>query len=152
MPVTTFDELIAVNLRGVFLTAREGARRMIAAGSRERKDVRILLTGSIAASAPESGLAAYSACKAAVVQMGKVMTVGWMRLGINVNFLSPGYMHTEMTGGWFDTAGGQQQIASFPRRRAMGGHDLDGALLYFAGDASSAVTGAELIVDDGQSL
>lgn len=44
--------------------------------------------------------------------------------------------------------GGRQQIASFPRQCAMTDQELDSALLYFAGDASRAVTGTELIVDD----
>ena len=65
-----FDAVMAVNLRGPFLTAREAARRMIAGG---QKDGRIVLISSITVVQASPGLAAYTASKAAVSAMGKVM-------------------------------------------------------------------------------
>ena len=56
-----FDALMAVNLKGVFLTVREGAKRMMAAGSQTREHGRIVIISSITAQAVEPGLAAYSA-------------------------------------------------------------------------------------------
>ena len=147
-----FDQTTTINLRGVFVTAREGARRMIAAGSAGTGRGRIVITSSITAFKADAGLSAYSATKAGVVQMGKVMAREWMRKGINVNMICPGYIKTEINAAWFETEGGARQIQSFPRRRLMEESDLDGPLLFLASDLSRAVTGTAVTVDDGQSL
>jgi NAD(P)-dependent dehydrogenase (short-subunit alcohol dehydrogenase family) len=152
LSVQAFDDLMAVNLRGVFLTVREGGKRMMAAGSRQRQHGRIIIISSLAATAIEPGLAAYSASKAAVLQFGRVLARDWIREGINVNMICPGYIRTEINAAWFDTEGGARQIAKFPRRRLMLETDLDGPLLFLASDASRAVTGTAFTIDDGQSL
>ena len=151
-PVEVIDQTVAVNLRGVFLTAREGARRLMAAGSSEHGRGRIVITSSMAAVDVGAGLAAYSATKAGVLQMGKVMARDWIRQGINVNMICPGYIKTELNGEWFESEAGAKQVAGFPRRRLMDESDLDVALLWLASDLSRSVTGTAIIVDDGQSL
>lgn len=152
LPIAEFDRVMAVNLRGVFLTVREGARRLIADGSRDHQRGRIVITASITAEAISPGLAVYSASKAGVVQFGKVLARDWVRHGINVNMICPGYVRTEINGDWFDTEGGARQIAKFPRRRLMEQNELDTMLLYLASDASAGVTGSSFTIDDGQSL
>jgi NAD(P)-dependent dehydrogenase (short-subunit alcohol dehydrogenase family) len=147
-----WDEVMAVNVRGVFLTAREGAKRMIAAGSRESGRGRIVLIASIGAHKVLPGLTAYCTSKAAVAMMGRSLAREWANRGINVNVLCPGYALTELNAEWFDEAGGKAQIASFPRRRLMDVSDLDAMALYLAGDASRAITGSVFTLDDGQSL
>ncbi len=152
LSVADFDQVMDVNLKGVFLTAREGARRLIAAGSKARSHGRIVITASITADVVAPGLAAYSATKAGVVQMGKVMAREWVRDGINVNMINPGYIRTEINADWFDTDVGAKQIARFNRQRLMPEGELDTMLLYLASDASAGVTGAAFTLDDGQSL
>ncbi|MET0371629.1 MAG: SDR family NAD(P)-dependent oxidoreductase [Sphingobium sp.] len=152
LPVEEFDRVMAVNLRGVFLTAREGAKRLIANGSREHQRGRIVITASITAHKVDAGLAVYSGSKAGVVQMGKVMARDWIRSGINVNMICPGYIKTEINGEWFETEAGARQIAKFHRRRLMDQDGLDTMLLYLSSDASAGVTGASFTLDDGQSL
>ncbi len=152
LSVADFDQVMDVNLKGVFLTAREGARRLIAAGSKARSHGRIVITASITADVVAPGLAAYSATKAGVVQMGKVMAREWVRDGINVNMIKPGYIRTEINADWFDTDVGAKQIARFNRQRLMPEGELDTMLLYLASDASAGVTGAAFTLDDGQSL
>jgi NAD(P)-dependent dehydrogenase (short-subunit alcohol dehydrogenase family) len=147
-----WDEVMVVNVRGVFLTAREGAKRMIAAGSRESGRGRIVLIASIGAHKVLPGLTAYCTSKAAVAMMGRSLAREWANRGINVNVLCPGYALTELNAEWFDEAGGKAQIASFPRRRLMDVSDLDAMALYLAGDASRAITGSVFTLDDGQSL
>ena len=143
---------IDVNLTGVLLTAREAARRLIAAGSRDSGRGRIVLTGSITAHMTGQGDSAYAASKAAVAHLGRNLAREWVRQGINVNVIQPGYVATEIAGDWFDSEGGKAQIAGWPRRRMMPAAALDPILLYFAADASAHVTGAVIDVDDGQSL
>jgi NAD(P)-dependent dehydrogenase (short-subunit alcohol dehydrogenase family) len=100
----------------------------------------------------DAGLAVYSGSKAGVLQMGRVMARDWIRKGINVNMICPGYIKTEINGEWFDTDAGERQIQKFHRRRLMEEGDLDSILLFLASDASRAVTGTHFTIDDGQSL
>jgi NAD(P)-dependent dehydrogenase (short-subunit alcohol dehydrogenase family) len=150
--VEAWDELMAINVRGVFLTAREGARRMMAAGSRETGRGRIILVASIGAVKVLPGLAAYCTSKASVLMMGKSMAREWANRGINVNVICPGYVETELNTDWFAEEGGKKQVAGFPRRRLMVEEDLDAMALYLASDASRAITGSVFTLDDGQTL
>ena len=146
------QSLFDTNLLGVYLTAREGARRMMAAGSRESGRGRVVLIGSMGAHAPFPGGTAYCASKAAVASLGRTLASEWVRQGINVNVLEPGYIRTELAGDWFDGEGGKAQIAGFPRRRLQPIGSLDEPLIYFCSDASVHTSGAIFAIDDGQSL
>jgi NAD(P)-dependent dehydrogenase (short-subunit alcohol dehydrogenase family) len=150
--IDDFDKVLAVNTRGAFLTAREGARRMIAAGSPASERGRILLVASIGAHKVLPGLTAYVASKAATAHMGKSLAREWARKGINVNVLCPGYIKTELNDAWFDSEGGQKLVATFPRKRLMETSDLEALALYLTSDEARAVTGSVFTVDDGQSL
>lgn len=152
MSAAEFNQLMAVNVTGVFLTLREGARRMIAAGSRERGHGRMVVVSSITADIVAPGLSAYSGSKAGVRQMAKVLARDWIRQGININSICPGYIRTEINDAWFESEGGKKQIQRFPRRRLMDEGGLDAMLLYLCSDASADVTGASFTLDDGQSL
>lgn len=144
-----FDQVMGVNLRGVFVTAREGARRMIAAGTGTG---RVILIASMGGVRPLPGLTAYSVSKAGVIMMGKALAREWARQGINVNTLCPGYVETEINADWLAEPGGQKMTAGFPRRRVMDPTSLDGAMLWLASPAAAFTTGAVIQVDDGQSL
>lgn len=148
--VEDFDRVFAVNVRGVFLTAREGARRMRTAGIAERG--RIVIVSSITAKMVTPGVTAYSASKAAVSHMGRHLAREWARQGPNVNNLCPGYIKSELAGDWFDTEGGQKQMNKWPRRRILDEDALDPMLVYLLSDESKGVTGADFTIDDGQSL
>jgi NAD(P)-dependent dehydrogenase (short-subunit alcohol dehydrogenase family) len=150
--IEDFDKVLAVNTRGVFLTAREGARRMIRAGSPDSQHGRIVLVASIGAHKVLPGLTAYVASKAATAHMGKSLAREWARKGINVNVLCPGYIKTEINDDWFDSEGGTKLVAGFPRKRLMETADLEAMALYLSSDAARAVTGSVFTVDDGQSL
>ena len=144
----TFD----TNILGVFLTVREGAKRMIAAGIRDSGRGRVVIIGSMGGQWRIAGEAAYCASKAAAANLGRHFASDWVRQGINVNVIQPGFIRTEMATDWFDTDGGKEQIASFPRKRLQPLESLDDAILYLCSDASANTTGAVLTIDDGQSL
>ena len=152
LDMDSFATLMDINVRGAFLTAREGARRMIAAGSATRQHGRIVIVSSITATDVSPGLAIYSASKAAVLQMGKVLARDWARQGINVNIILPGYIATELNDDFFGSDAGDRFVARFPRRRLMAPDDLVPMLAYLSSDASRAITGAAFTLDDGQSL
>ncbi len=143
------EQTLAINLKGAILTAREGARRMMAHGVTRG---RIVLIASITAFEPSPGLVAYAASKAGVVQAGRTLAREWARAGINVNTVSPGYIRTAINDAWFDTDPGKKQIAKFPKRRLMGEEGLDAMILFLCSDASEFVTGADFVLDDGQTL
>lgn len=152
LPIEAFDQVMAVNCRGVFLTAREAARRMKAAGSRDTGRGRIVLMASMGAHTVLPGLTAYCTSKAAVVMMGKALAREWARQGISVNTACPGFLETELNSDWFARDGGKAQVQTWPRKRLMGEADLDPILLYLGSDEAGAVTGASFNIDDGQSL
>lgn len=152
--MTTMNEAdiaytLQVNLTGAILTAREGAKRMMAAGVTKG---RIVLIASITAFEPSPGLVAYSASKAGVVQAARSMAREWARAGICVNTISPGYIRTAINADWFETEAGQKQVSRFPRRRLMDEEGLDGPLLFLCSGAAEFVTGTDFVLDDGQTL
>ena len=135
LPVAEFDRVFATNVRGVFLTARIGARRLQVQGSGEQG--RIVLISSITSKMRTNGLIAYSASKAAVTHMAASLAKEWARTGPNVTTLSPGYTRSELAGDWFDSAGGERQQTQWPRRRLLKEDALDAMLLYLLSDASA---------------
>ena len=150
--VADIRSVLDTNVVGAMLTAREGARRLIAAGGRESGRGRIVLIGSITADMTGQGETIYSASKAAVAHLGRNLAREWVRQGINVNVIQPGYIQTELSGDWFASDGGKAQIAAFLRRRLQPITSLDAPLLYLCSDASAHTTGAVFTIDDGQSL
>lgn len=146
------DFLLAANVRGVFLTATEGARRLEAAGSRGRENGRIVLVGSITAEKIFPATSVYGATKAAVRHMGKALAREWARRGISVNVIQPGYFESEMTADLLASEAGAKFVASFPRQRMRPASDLHAPLLMLCSDAARGMTGAVITVDDGQSL
>lgn len=144
-------QLLRVNVQGVYLTAREAARRLIAGGSNAQRG-RIILVGSVGTLKPLPGLTAYSLSKAAVGMMGKGLAREWARHGINVNTICPGWIATELNSEWLASDAGEKLVKTFPRRRVMRPSDLDGLVLFLASDASESVTGGVFSVDEGQAL
>lgn len=144
--------VLDTNLLGTYLMAREGARRLIASGSRERGDGRIVLIGSITAQQNGTGDALYAASKAALAHLGRQFAREWIRQGINVNTLQPGWIPTEINAEWFASERGRADIETLHRRRLLDTDALDPMLLYLLSDASAQVTGATFNIDDGQSL
>jgi len=152
LDIAEFERVVSVNLKGAFLTAREGARRMMAAFPREDQRGRIVLVASIGAHKVLPGATAYCASKAGVAMLGKGLAREWVNRGINVNVVCPGYIETELNADWFASEGGKKQLAGFPRRRLMQEADLDPVVLYLLSDLSRTVTGSIITLDDGQSL
>ncbi|GAK43944.1 short-chain dehydrogenase/reductase SDR [Tepidicaulis marinus] len=143
-----YDQIMGTNTRGAFFMATSAGRRMIARGAGGR----IINIASIGAHSVLPGLAVYCMSKAATAMMTKSLAREWAKHEINVNAICPGYIRTELNSEWFDSAGGQKQIAGFPRKRLGEDSDLDGTLLLLAGDQGRLITGSLFTVDDGQSL
>jgi NAD(P)-dependent dehydrogenase (short-subunit alcohol dehydrogenase family) len=152
VPVEKFRNVLDTNILGVMLTAREGARRLIASSIRDHGRGRIVIIGSITAEMTGQGDAMYSASKAAAAHIGRTLAREWVRQGVNVNIIQPGYIDTELAGEWFSSDGGKAQIAAFHRKQLQPITSLDAPLLYLCSDESAHTTGAVFTIDDGQSL
>jgi NAD(P)-dependent dehydrogenase (short-subunit alcohol dehydrogenase family) len=150
LSVERFDEIFDVNVRGVFLCAREMARRARAhdIGARGR----IVNISSIGAQRALPGLAAYCASKAAVSMMTQALAREWARHGPNVNAICPGYIETEINAEWLQQEGGRKMLQAFPRRRVIEIGALDQMIVFLSSPASAHVTGSLFTIDDGQSL
>jgi NAD(P)-dependent dehydrogenase (short-subunit alcohol dehydrogenase family) len=143
-----WDSIIDINMKGVFFCCQEAAKIMI-----PQKHGSIINTGSISGSAvnvpQKQGV--YNTSKAGVVMLSKSLAVEWAPYGIRVNSISPGYIKTEMT---LETMSAlfPQWEALTPMGRLGEAEELRGALIYLASDASSYMTGHDLIVDGGYTI
>jgi NAD(P)-dependent dehydrogenase (short-subunit alcohol dehydrogenase family) len=139
--------IIDTNFKGTFAVAREGARRMAAAGG-----------GSIINVASSSGLrtpgflAAYASSKAALIHLSEVMALELASKNIRVNVICPGNFVTDMHQIFADRSVDEGIVKRIPQKRFGQAPDLDGPMLLLASDAGRYMTGATLKVDGGQTL
>lgn len=144
--------VVDTNLVGSYLVAREGARRMVAAGSPADGRGRIVFIGSITALQTKSADAGYAASKAGLAHLGRHFAREWVKLGVNVNTIQPGYIPSESNAAWYASERGKQDIAGYHRGRLLEDDALDDMLLYLLSDRSKQVTGGVFTIDDGASL
>ena len=143
-----YDSVLEVNLRGCFLVAQEGARRLVAgkaAGS-------IINIASILGLRIIPGVAGYTAAKAGLLQMTRQMAVEFARYRIRVNAIAPGYIASDINAGFFESEPGQAMLKRVPQRRLGTPEDLTGPLLLLASAAGAHMTGSTITVDGGHSI
>lgn len=143
-----WDSVLDVNLRGCFLVATEGARRLVAA---ERGGA-IVNIASIGGLRILQGVAGYTAAKAGLVQLTRQLAVELARHSIRVNALCPGYVETAINREFFASPAGQAVVTRVPQRRLGQPADLTGPLLLLASPAGAHMTGATVVVDGGHSV
>ncbi len=147
----TLEHLLStmdLNVVAPFHLCQLVGRRMLAEGTGSIVNVASIL-GLVAASPMKD--ASYCTSKGALVNMTRQLGCEWGRKGVRVNALAPGWFPSEMTqADMFDDDGGAQFVVrNTPMGRAGQVDELDGALLFLAGPASSYVTGQVLAVDGG---
>lgn len=148
-------KIMAVNLDGMFLVAQAVGKQMVAQG----KGGSIIQTASIyGLMAPDHRIyegsfylgrrintpAVYTTSKAAVIGLTKHLATYWADKGIRVNTLTPGGTESGQNDEF-----NRRYSARIPMNRMATAQEMVGALLYLASDASSYVTGQNIIVDGG---
>ncbi len=140
-----WDNVLDVNLKGLFFMSQRVARLMIPAGG-----------GKIVNMASQNGVvgyyrrAAYCASKAGVVNLTRVLALEWARHRINVNAVGPTFILTPLTQSTFDDPELRQDLlARIPLGRVGQPEDVAGAVVYLASPAADLVTGHTLLVDGG---
>lgn len=142
-----FRSTLELNLVAVFDLARLVAPHM--AEQSRGSIVNIASTLGLVAAAPIPN-ASYCAAKGGVVNLTRELACQWSRQGVRVNAIAPGFFPSEMT----EPMEGDEKVQGFIRRNCPMGRmgrpdELDGALLFLAGDASTYCTGQILTIDGG---
>ena len=146
-PIDDWRRVVDVNLTGLFLLSQLAGRQMLAQGSGSIVNIASIL--GLVASAPIKQ-ASYAATKGAVVNLTRELACQWARKGVRVNAIAPGWFASEMTGEMFADEASMAFVArNCPMGRPGELAELDGVLLFLAGDASSYVTGITIPVDGG---
>ncbi|HSB82520.1 MAG TPA: glucose 1-dehydrogenase [Candidatus Methylomirabilis sp.] len=140
-----WDRVMDTNLKGAWLVAHEVARRMVA----QAQGGAIINIASILGLRVVGGVPVYSASKAGLIHLTKVLALELARHKIRVNAIAPGYITTDLNRDFLQSQAGQAIIRRIPQRRAGEPDDLDGALLLLASDASRYMTGVVIPVDGG---
>ncbi len=137
LPIETWDHVVAVDQRGVYLSCVAFGGRMARRGG-----------GAIVNIASVAGLRslplhAYAPAKAAVIGMTQALAAEWGRSGVRVNAVAPGFVMTPALQAAVDA--GQRAPAALAEHAAMGRR----ACSFLASDDASAITGITLPVDAG---
>jgi len=142
-----WDAIVQTNLKGAWITAQEVARRLIDA----KRGGSIINVTSILANRTAGGVGPYCAAKAGLSHLTRSMALELARHDIRINALAPGYVMTEINSGFLESDAGERLKKRIPMRRFCNLEDLDGALILLASDASRAMTGSEIVVDNGHA-
>ena len=135
MPASTFDHLIAVNLRGPFLTCRESAKLMSA-----HQYGRIINISSVAVPLRIAGEAVYAATKSALEQFTRILARELGDLGITCNAVGPGPIDTDLIRG-IPRAKIDELVGRLAIKRRCRFEDVANVVDFFVNPASDYVTG-----------
>ena len=137
---------LSVNLTGIFFLCREVGKQMI----EQQLGGSIINFTSIGAEQGFSNNPGYAATKGAVKQLSKALAVEWGEYGIRVNNIVPGYTNTPMSSkSWGDPLLKKQRSDHTVFGRWAEPEEMVGPAIFLASDASSYVTGIDLVVDGG---
>lgn len=139
--VADLDQMLAVNVRGVFLAIQAGAAHLARGG-------RIVTIGSnLAARIGGPTVSVYAMTKAAVATMVKGIAIDLAPRGITINNVQPGPIQTDMTVNHLDAV-----VPLIPLQRAGSADEIASLVVWLAGAESGYMTGASLTADGGMTL
>lgn len=140
-----FDVVMAVNVKGAFLSMKYEIPELLKAGGGA-----IINTSSIGGLIASQGQSAYQTSKHALQGLTKAAALEYAQRGIRVNSICPGPVRTPMVERWFAMPGVQEKIlGSIPMGRIAEPDEIAQAVVYLASDDARFITGASLVLDGG---
>jgi glucose 1-dehydrogenase len=144
-----FDRVLAVNLRGSFLCAREAIRHFLA----EDKPGSIVNISSVHQLIPKPGYLGYSASKGGMQNLTRTLALEYAGHGIRVNGIGPGATVTPINRAWIDDPEKRRQVEEhIPMQRAGDADEMAGVTAFLASDDAAYITGQTIFVDGGLTL
>ncbi len=144
-----FDKVLAVNLRGAFLCAREAIRHFIAA---EKPGV-IINVSSVHQLIPKPDYLGYSVSKGGMQNLTRTLALEYAGRGIRVNGIGPGATVTPINQAWIEDPVKREQVEShIPMARAGTADEMGGVACFLASDDAAYITGQTIFVDGGLTL
>lgn len=152
MDMNSFDETIAINLRGSALSVKYAARAMVAKKARGS----IICTGSVASNFGANGPVPYTMCKHALLGLVRSAASELGKHGIRVNCVSPFGVATPLACNVHNQEPSEVEMVSASMSRLKGiilkAKNVAEAALFLASDESSCMSGHNLVVDGGASV
>jgi len=144
-----FDKVIAVNLRGAFLSAREAIKRFLEQG----KPGVIVNVSSVHQLIPKPSYLGYSASKGGMLNLTRSLALEYAGRGIRVNAIGPGATITPINRAWVDDPVKSEMVtAHIPMARAGTADEMAGVTCFLASDDAAYITGQTIFVDGGLTL
>lgn len=145
-PEATWNRVMEINLKGVWLGCRAGIPAMVQSGGGSIVNVASFVAIVGAATAQ----IAYTSSKGGVLAMTREIAVEWARRGIRANSLCPGPVDTPMLAELMsDPERKARRIVHIPMGRLARGEEIVNAAVFLASDEASYITGTQLLVDGG---
>ena len=147
--VEGFDQLMAINLRGVFLCMKYEIAQMLRQGGGA-----IVNNSSMLGLVAFPGHSPYTASKHAVIGLTKSAALYYAKLGIRINTVNPGFIATDMIVRYAESTGDahtatEQLTNTIPMGRMGSSEEIASTVLFLCSEAASYITGQSLVVDGG---
>jgi len=150
LELAVWQRVIDTNLTGVFLTCKHGLRALLSSDAHNRSVICTVSPTGIRGNAP--GQDAYSASKAGVLGLARVLAADYAREGIRINAVMPGFTDTRANAAVFAD---QLELAvvteTIPLGRPGKAEEVAAMMAWLASDQASYATGAVFTVDGGQT-
>lgn len=146
-PLSEFDRIMGINLRGTFIICQAAARVMLESGSGS-----IVNIGSVSGMLGNGRRSAYGTSKAAMIHLSKVIAVELAKSGIRVNVVSPGPIDTPLVNAFYSDAIREEWCDRVPMGRFGAPAEIASVAAFLCSDDASYITGHVLAVDGGFAI
>ena len=144
-----YDKVLAVNLRGAFLCAREAIKHFLAEG----KPGAVVNISSVHQMIPKPSYLGYSVSKGGMMNLTRTLALEYADSGIRVNAIGPGATVTPINRAWVDDPVKREQVTShIPMPRPGEADEMAGVVCFLASDDAAYITGQTIYVDGGLTL